>query len=44
MIHARIQNGEVVPLTDEDRRELDKAFPDGNIILTSDNCPEIQVQ
>lgn len=41
MIHARIENGEVIPLTDEDRRELSEMFPDGNVALNSNNCPEV---
>lgn len=41
MIRARIINGEVVPLTEEDRRQLNEMFPDGNVVLTSDNCPEL---
>lgn len=41
MAKARIVDGEIVPLTEDDRRELDRMFPDGNIVLTSDNCPEL---
>ena len=41
MIHAKIENGEIVPLSDEDRRELGKIFPDGRITINSDNCPEV---
>ena len=41
MIRAKIKNGEVIPLLDEDRRELEKMFPDGNVILNSDNCSEV---
>jgi hypothetical protein len=44
MIHARLENGEVVPLTDADRRELNKLFPDGNVVLNSDNCPELAAE
>lgn len=41
MIRAKIKNGEVFPLLDEDRREFEKIFPDGNVVLNSDNCPEV---
>ena len=41
MIHARIENGEIVPASDEDRREFYEMFPDGNIALNSNNCPEV---
>lgn len=41
MAKARIVDGEIVPLTEDDRRELERMFPDGNVILTSDNCPEL---
>ncbi|MBR0287370.1 MAG: hypothetical protein IJQ82_00155 [Selenomonadaceae bacterium] len=41
MIHAKIENGEVIPLSDEDRRKFDKIFPDGKVEINSDNCPEV---
>ena len=41
MIHAVIERGKVQPLTENDKRELEKLFPDGNVILNSDNCPEL---
>lgn len=41
MIHARIENGEIIPSTEEDRRKLNEMFPDGNIALNSNNCPEV---
>lgn len=41
MAKARIVDGEIVPLTEDDRREIERMFPDGNIVLTSDNCPEL---
>ena len=41
MIHARIENGEIVPASDEDRREFYEMFPDGNVVLNSDNCLEV---
>ncbi len=41
MIHARIENGEIVPASDEDRREFFEMFPDGNVVLNSDNCLEV---
>lgn len=44
MIHARIENGEVIPLTEDDRRELERLFPDGNVQLNSDNCPELAAE
>lgn len=40
-IHAKILNGEVYPLTSEDEEKLKQAFPDGRVILNSDNCPEV---
>ena len=44
-IHARLDEyGNVIPLTDEDRIKLEAAFPDGNVVLTSDNCPEIAAE
>lgn len=44
MIHARIENGEVIPLNEDDRRELERFFPDGNVQLNSDNCPELAAE
>lgn len=44
MIHARFENGEVIPLTEDDRRELERLFPDGNVQLNSDNCPELAAE
>ena len=44
MIQARFENGEVIPLTEDDRRELERFFPDGNVQLNSDNCPELAVE
>ena len=41
MIHARIENGKVIPLTEADRQKLEAAFPDGNVTLNSDNCPQV---
>ena len=43
-IHAQWTNGEITPSTDEDRRKLNEVFPDGNIVLNSDNCPEIAAE
>ena len=40
-IHAKILNGEVYPLTPEDDAKLKAAFPDGRVVLTSENCPEL---
>ena len=40
-IHAKILNGEVFGLTAEDDAKLKAAFPDGNVVLTSQNCPEV---
>ena len=41
MIHAKIFNNEVVGATEEDQRALDEMFPDGEVHLNSDNCPEV---
>ena len=41
MIRARVENGEVTPLTELDKRELERLFPDGTVVLNSDNCPEL---
>lgn len=41
MIHARIEHGEIVPASDEDRREFYEMFPDGNVVLNADNCSEV---
>ena len=41
MIHAKYVDGKVVPITEEDATELEKRFPDGQVILSSDNCPEL---
>lgn len=41
MIHARIENGKVIPLTEADRQKFEAAFPDGNVTLNSDNCPQV---
>lgn len=40
-IHAKILNGEVFGLTAEDDAKLKAAFPDGKVVLTSQNCPEV---
>ncbi|MBQ3434100.1 MAG: hypothetical protein IJG24_03535 [Selenomonadaceae bacterium] len=40
-IHAKILNGEVYALTAEDDAKLKAAFPDGKVVLTSQNCPEV---
>ena len=40
-IHAKLLNGEVYPLTNEDERNFKIAFPDGRVVLTSENCPEV---
>lgn len=40
-IHAKLLNGEVYPLTNEDEAKLKIAFPDGRVVLTSENCPEL---
>ena len=41
MIRAKIFNNEVVGLTPQDQRALDEIFPDGEVRLNSDNCPEV---
>lgn len=41
MVHAQFVDGELIPLTQKDADELKEMFPDGNVILTSDNCPEL---
>ena len=41
VIRAKILNGEVYALTPEDDAKLKQAFPDGRIVLTSENCPEL---
>lgn len=41
MIHAQFVDGEIVPATEEDKRKLDEMFPDGDVVLTSENCPEL---
>lgn len=40
-IHAKLLNGEVYPLSPEDEAKLKIAFPDGRVVLTSENCPEL---
>ena len=40
-IHAKLFYGEVYPLTLEDEAKLKEAFPDGKVVLTSENCPEL---
>lgn len=44
MIRATYENGKVIPLTEDDRREMEKFFPDGNVILNSDNCPQLAAE
>lgn len=44
MIQAMYENGVITPLTETDRREMDKFFPDGNIVLNSDNCPQLAAE
>ncbi len=41
IIHAKVFNGEIYPLSPEDEEKLKQAFPDGRVILTSENCPEL---
>lgn len=41
IIHAKVFNGEVYPLSPEDEEKLKQAFPDGRVVLTSENCPEL---
>ena len=41
MIHAKYVDGKVVPITEEDATELKKRFLDGQVILSGDNCPEL---
>ena len=41
IIHAKVFNGEVYPLTPEDEEKLKQAFPDGRVVITSKNCPEL---
>ena len=41
MIHAKIFFNDVVGATEEDQRALDEMFPDGEVHLNSDNCPEV---
>ena len=41
IIHAKVFNGEVYPLSPEDEEKLKQAFPDGRVVLTSENCSEL---
>ena len=44
-IHARLDEyGNVIPLTEEDRIKFEVAFPDGEVHLNSDNCPELAAE
>lgn len=40
-IHAKLLGNEVYPLTFDDEAKLKSAFPDGRVVLTSENCPEL---
>lgn len=45
IIHATLtESGQVIPQTDDDRRRLELMFPDGNVRLNSDNCPELAAE
>ena len=44
-IYAQIdKHGNVIPLTKEDQIKLEAAFPYGDVVLTSDNCPELAAE
>ena len=41
VIHAKVLGNEVYPLSPEDEEKIKQAFPDGRVVLTSENCPEL---
>ena len=44
MIHAKIFGNEVVGLTPADQAALDEMFPNGEVHLNTDNCPQVAAE